>query len=54
MATVRFRLANRNWNDLRRYIANQREHHRRLSFQDEFRALLVKYEIEFDERYMWD
>jgi len=40
--------------DLRRYIANQREHHRRLSYQDEFRALLAKYEIEFDERYVWD
>jgi hypothetical protein len=40
--------------DLRRYIANEREHHRRLSFQDEFRTLLAKYEIEFDERYVWD
>jgi REP element-mobilizing transposase RayT len=40
--------------DLRTYIRNQREHHRRASFQDEFRALLVKYEVEFDERYVWD
>jgi putative transposase len=40
--------------DLRTYIANQRVHHARASFQDEFRALLVKYEIEFDERYVWD
>lgn len=40
--------------DLIRYIANQREHHRRLTFQDEFRALLAKYNIEFDERYVWD
>jgi REP element-mobilizing transposase RayT len=39
---------------LRRYIANQREHHRRVSFQEEFRELLVRYEIEFDERYVWD
>ena len=36
------------------YIANQEEHHRQLSFQDEFRALLERYEIEFDERYVWD
>ena len=36
------------------YIANQEEHHRRLSFQDEFRLLLRRHEIEFDERYVWD
>lgn len=40
--------------DLRHYIANQRQHHQRLTFQEEFRALLSKYEIEFDERYVWD
>jgi REP element-mobilizing transposase RayT len=40
--------------DLRRYISNQREHHRRTSFQDELRQLLAKYEVEFDERYIWD
>jgi putative transposase len=36
------------------YIAGQAEHHRKLSFQDEFRQLLHRYEIEFDERYVWD
>jgi putative transposase len=35
---------------LRAYIAAQKEHHRTTSFQDEVRALLRKYEIEFDER----
>jgi hypothetical protein len=40
--------------DLKRYIANQREHHRRVTFQDEFRELLKRYNIEFDERYIWD
>ena len=40
--------------DLRRYIANQREHHARESFQDEFRQLLDRYQIAFDERYVWD
>ncbi len=40
--------------DLKRYIANQREHHRRSSFQDEFRALCRKYVVEIDERYVWD
>jgi hypothetical protein len=35
-------------------IANQEDHHRRISFQDEFRALLRRHEREFDERYVWD
>ena len=39
---------------LTRYIAGQEEHHRRESFQDEFRRLLKKYGVEFDERYVWD
>ena len=39
---------------LRDYIANQEEHHRTESFQDEFRRLLTKYGIEWDERYVWD
>jgi REP element-mobilizing transposase RayT len=38
----------------RQYIANQQEHHRSRSFQDEYRAFLRKYEIPFDERYVWD
>jgi REP element-mobilizing transposase RayT len=36
------------------YIARQEAHHRRVSFQEEFRQLLRRYEIEFDERYVWD
>jgi putative transposase len=40
--------------DLRAYIGGQREHHRRVSFQDEYRELLKRYEIEFVERYLWD
>ena len=39
---------------VREYIAGQEEHHRKISFQDEFRQLLKRYEIEFDERYVWD
>ncbi len=34
------------------YIKDQPEHHRRISFQDELRALFIK--IVFDERYVWD
>jgi REP element-mobilizing transposase RayT len=36
------------------YIADQREHHRSRSFQDEYRQLLKDYEISFDERYVWE
>jgi REP element-mobilizing transposase RayT len=37
-----------------RYIENQKEHHRKKSFQEEYRAFLKKYEVEYDERYVWD
>ncbi|HUT34414.1 MAG TPA: IS200/IS605 family transposase [Planctomycetota bacterium] len=37
-----------------RYIDGQREHHKKRAFQDEFRALLRRYQVEFDERYVWD
>ena len=40
--------------DVRGYIAGQEEHHRKISFQEEFRRLLQRYEIAFDERYVWD
>jgi putative transposase len=36
------------------YIRNQEEHHRRETFQDEYRRLLAKYGLEYDERYVWD
>lgn len=39
---------------LKAYVANQKAHHRRRSFQEEYRALLAKYHIDFDERYVWD
>lgn len=39
---------------VRDYIANQEERHKQMSFQDEYRAFLVKHDIEFDERYVWD
>ena len=39
---------------VRNYILHQEQHHRRKTFQDEFRAFLKRYEIEYDERYLWD
>lgn len=39
---------------VREYIANQQEHHRKKSFQGEYRAFLERHRIAFDERYVWD
>jgi hypothetical protein len=39
---------------VKRYIENQEEHHRRRTFKDEFRDYLKKYEVPYDERYVWD
>jgi REP element-mobilizing transposase RayT len=39
--------------DTERYIANQEEHHRTRSFEDEFLAFLKKHGIEYDPRYVW-
>ena len=39
---------------VRRYIVDQRDHHAKTTFQDEFRAFLLRHGVEFDERYVWD
>jgi putative transposase len=39
---------------LKQYISAQEQHHQKHTFQDELRALLLKYEIPSDERYLWD
>jgi putative transposase len=39
---------------VQQYIARQRAHHRRVSFQDELRTLLERHRIAYDERYLWD
>jgi putative transposase len=49
-----FSVSQSNCEKVREYIANQEEHHRRLSFQDEVRLLLKKHVVEFDEKYLWD
>ena len=38
---------------VQQYIAEQEEHHRQTTFQDELRALLTRHGISFDERYLW-
>ena len=37
-----------------RYIAGQKDHHRKLTFKEEFIVFLGKYNIEYDEKYLWD
>lgn len=36
------------------YIRDQERHHQKMTFQDEYRRLLERYEVPFDERYVWD
>ena len=39
---------------VKRYIAGQEGHHRTMTFEEEFRRLLEKHEVDYDERYVWD
>ncbi len=39
---------------VRQYLASQAEHHRARTFQDEFREILRRHGLEWDERYVWD
>jgi len=39
---------------VRRYIASQADHHRTVTFQEEFLSFLRRHALEFDERYLWD
>ncbi len=49
-----FSVSQMNAGVVRAYIANQEEHHRTRSSQDEYRELLTLHGIAFDERYVWD
>jgi putative transposase len=49
-----FSIGQSNLVSLERYIYAQKQHHRRVTFQDEYRKFLNAYEIDFDERYVWD
>jgi len=37
-----------------RYIENQAKHHQKKTFQEEYRTILKKYNVDYDERYLWD
>ncbi|MEP7008899.1 MAG: IS200/IS605 family transposase [Acidobacteriota bacterium] len=49
-----FAVSESNAESVRAYIADQREHHRTRTFQEEYRQFLERHRIEFDERYVWD
>ena len=49
-----FSVSESNCEQVKRYIAEQERHHRKMSFQDEFRLLCKRHGIEIDERYVWD
>jgi putative transposase len=49
-----FSVSQSNVEEVRRYIENQADHHRKMTFQDELRALFQRHGVEFDERYVWD
>jgi len=36
------------------YIRNQHRHHEKKSFQDEYRTILKRYRVDYDERFVWD
>ena len=48
-----FTVSKSNIPEVIRYIQNQREHHRRKTFQEEYLEFLRANEITFDERYLW-
>jgi REP element-mobilizing transposase RayT len=49
-----FAVSESNVSSVRDYITRQQEHHRRKSFQEEFRAFLERHGVAFDEQYVWD
>ena len=49
-----FSVGQSNLDSVARYIQNQEQHHQQETFQDEFRKFLQKYQIPFDEAYVWD
>jgi len=49
-----FSVSRSNIEAVEHYIRSQREHHHRQDFKDEFRGLLKKHDVEYDERYIWD
>lgn len=49
-----FSVSPRDRDEAERYVRDQVEHHRKRTFQEEYRAMLKRYGIDFDEQYVWD
>lgn len=49
-----FSVSASNLEKTQKYIADQEEHHRSKTFQDELRMMLKKHRVDWDERYVWD
>jgi REP element-mobilizing transposase RayT len=49
-----FSVSQSNVEQVKTYIAGQEEHHRKRTYQEEFRLLLQRHGIAHDERYVWD
>jgi putative transposase len=49
-----FSVSPSNAEQVKTYLANQEEHHRKRTFQEEYRLMLERHGIEYDERYVWD
>lgn len=49
-----FAVSYSNIDPVKSYLANQEQHHRRVTYQEEFLELLKRHNLEWDERYIWD
>ena len=49
-----FSIAHSQVEAVKKYIENQKEHHKKMTFQEEYRKFLHKYNVEYDEKYVWD
>jgi REP element-mobilizing transposase RayT len=49
-----FSVSKSNIEQVEAYIADQEEHHRKRTFQEEFRLMLERHGLQYDERYVWD
>ncbi|HXR38116.1 MAG TPA: hypothetical protein VN776_03450 [Terracidiphilus sp.] len=48
-----FSVSTSNEKQVIKYIQDQERHHRRMTFEQEFIALLRKHGVAFDERFLW-
>jgi putative transposase len=49
-----FTVSRSNLDEVRSYLANQEQHHHRLSFEEEFVRFLQRHDLPYDERYVWE